>query len=69
MAQSAAAARVDTPDLVVDVLDVVIGGLRRDKEPVSDLLRCESPRCEAQHIDFATGQPARIFRPTACRHF
>jgi hypothetical protein len=32
MAQSAAAARVEHTDLIVDVLDVLIGGLRGDEE-------------------------------------
>ena len=49
--------------LVVDVLDVVIGGLRRDEEPIGDCLRLEPPRREAQHANFATGEPARMFRP------
>ena len=52
-------------DLAVDVLDVVICGLGRDGEPIGDLLRCESPGRESQHIDFASGKPARISRPFA----
>ena len=47
-------------DLVVDVLDVVVGRFRRDVEPIRDLARRESPRRESQHIDLATGEPARI---------
>ena len=47
-------------DLGVDVLDVVIGGLRRDVEPIGDLPRREPLRREPQHIDFAAGQPARM---------
>src|SRR5947209_2764449 len=50
-------------DLVVNVLDVMIGGLRRDEEPIGDRLRRESPRREAQHVDLATREPARISRP------
>lgn len=49
-------------DVVVDMLDVVIGGLRGDEEIVGDLLRRESSCGKAQDIDFAAGKPARILR-------
>src|ERR1044072_3734105 len=44
-------------DLVVDVLDVVIGGFGRDEQPIADLARGEPLGRELQHVDFATGQP------------
>jgi hypothetical protein len=40
-------------DLAVDVLDVVIGGLGRDVEPIGDLARGESLGRESQHVDLA----------------
>jgi hypothetical protein len=49
-------------DFVVDVLDVVIGGLRGDEELVGDLLRRESSCGEAQDIDFAARKTGRILR-------
>src|SRR6476469_6271468 len=49
-------------DLVVDVLDVVIGGLRRDEEPIGNRLRRQAPRRKAQHVDFATREAARMSR-------
>lgn len=49
-------------NLIVDVLDVVIGGLRRDVELVGDLLRREPPRREGHDIDFASGESGRILR-------
>jgi ABC-type branched-subunit amino acid transport system substrate-binding protein len=52
-------ARRDT-DLIVDVLDVVIGGLRGDEELIADLLRGESARGQAQNIDFAAGKSRGI---------
>ena len=46
-------------DLVVDVLDVVIGGLGRDEEPVGDLARREppAPRAAARRPRAATARP------------
>jgi len=42
-------------DLRVDVLDVVVGGLGRDHEPVGDLAGREATRGEFEHVDL----PAR----------
>jgi hypothetical protein len=42
------------------MLDVVIGGLGRNKEPVGYFLRRETPRGQAQHIDFTAGEPVGI---------
>src|SRR3954454_10330406 len=47
-------------DLAVDVLDVVIGGLGGDVEPIGDLARRESLGRQSQHVDFAASEPARI---------
>jgi hypothetical protein len=47
------------------VLDVVIGGLGRDADPIADLAGRESLGRESQHIDFAPGQPARVLLPLA----
>ena len=56
-------------DLVVDVLDVVIGGLPGDEELVGDLLRRESSCGEAQDIDFAAGKAGRILWTAGCSWF
>jgi len=42
----------------------MVCSLRRNVEPVCDLSRCEPLRCEAQHLDLATGKPAWVLRST-----
>jgi hypothetical protein len=49
--------------LGVDVLDVVVGRLRRDVQPIRDLSRRESPRDKAQHLDLAARQSAGVLAP------
>jgi len=51
------------PALGVDVLNVMVGGLRRDEEPIGDLSRRESLRRQAQHLDLTTGKPAGVVAP------
>lgn len=41
-------------NLVVDVLDVMIGGLGGDVEPIGNLLRRQPLGRQAQHVDLAT---------------
>lgn len=50
-------------DLVVDMLDVVIGGFGCDEQAVGDLLGGESAGRKAQHIHFAMGEAAGMLRP------
>ena len=50
-------------DLGVDVLDVMVGGLRRDEKPVGDLLRRQPLRREVQHLDLTARQAAGVLRP------
>src|SRR5262245_39990035 len=50
-------------ELVVDVLDVMTGGLRRDAERVGHLLVRLAARDETQHFDFAIGEALRPFWP------
>jgi hypothetical protein len=45
------------------VLDVVVGRLRRDVQPIRDLSRRESPRDKAQHLDLAARQSAGVLAP------
>ena len=47
-------------DLAVDVLDVVVGDLRRDVEAAGDVLRREALRSQPQHLDLAAREPARV---------
>ena len=42
-------------DLAVDVLDVMIRGLRGNDEAIGDLARRETPRRKGQHVNLATG--------------
>lgn len=65
MAQSAADARFGHADLRVDVLDVMIGGLGGDEEPLGDLARREPLRDEAKYLDLAAAEPSRV--PEAVR--
>ena len=44
-------------DLVVDVLDVVLGRFGGDRQAPGDFLIRVSLRDEAQHLDFPIGQP------------
>ncbi len=45
------------PDLGVDVLDVVVGRLRRDEQAAGHLLGCETPGNQSEHLHLAVGQP------------
>jgi hypothetical protein len=40
----------------VDVLDVVVGRLRRDAQPLPDLLRRQAARQPAEHFSLSFGQ-------------
>ena len=46
-------------DLRVDVLHVVVGGLRRDHEPVGDLAGGQPEGEQPEHLGLAGGQPGR----------
>ena len=59
IANRLAAARGRGVDLRVDVLDVVADGLRRDHEPLGDLLVRQAAREQPEHLDLARGQPGR----------
>ena len=66
-AQRVAAARLGDADLRVDVLDVVLGGPRRDEQLRRDLAGGSAVGHEAQHLDLAPAQAAgpRLARPRA----
>ena len=51
------------PDLRVDVLDVVIGGLRRDVELLGDRLRRETSGREVKDLDLAIAESRRMLTP------
>jgi hypothetical protein len=54
-------------DLAVDVLDVVIGRLRHDVEPIADLAGPQPPGREPQHVQLAPREAARIALPSTGR--
>ena len=47
------------PDLRVDVLDVVVGRLGRDHQPLGDLPGCQPEGEQAEHLRLAPGQAGR----------
>jgi hypothetical protein len=67
IANNAAPARVDTPNLVVDMAHVVVDGDVRDNQSAADLLVRPAPRYQPQHRHLTiaqTGRPAGS-RPAA----
>ena len=52
-------------DLRVDVLDVVADRLRRDRQPLGDLLVRQPAREQPQHLDLARRQPGRALAAAA----
>ncbi len=50
-------------DLAVGALDVRVGRLDRDPQPVRDLLGLEPAREHAHHLGLALGQPGRALEP------
>ena len=67
IANSVAAARVETPILRVGVLDVAVGGLGRDPERARDLLGLQAAGEQADDLGLALGQPRRPLDPRARR--
>jgi hypothetical protein len=61
MANTAAAARVDTPIFPVGVLNVAVGRLDRDPQLAGYLLGLTAAGEQADHFGFALAEPCRSF--------
>jgi hypothetical protein len=58
-----APARVETPIFVLDVLDVVLGRSRRDRQKCRDLAVRQAATYETEDLDLTVGQAGRSRGP------